>query len=76
MQNNKAINFLMKYGFEWMTNVKGNKKSVHIEIPSEAKDKEIERIMVGTDTEIDHFLSGRLTTLVNDDLIIYIKEVF
>ena len=76
MQGDEAIKFLMEYGFKWMTNVKGNKKSVHIEIPSEAKDEEIEKIMAGTDTEIDHFLSGKLTTLVNDDFIIYIKEVF
>ena len=74
--NNKAIDFLMEYGFKWMTNVKGNKKSVHIEIPSEAKDKEIDKIIDGTETEVDHWLSGKDTALVNDEFIIYIKEVF
>ena len=74
--NNKAIDFLMKYGFKLMTNVKGEKKTVYIEIPSEVVDKEIDKIIDGTDTEIDHWLSGKDTALVNDDLIIYIKEVF
>ena len=74
--NNKAIDFLMEYGFKLMTNVKGEKKTAYIEIPSELVDKEIDKIMAGTDTEIDHWLSGKDTALVNDDLIIYIKEVF
>ena len=76
MQNNKAIKFLMEYGFKLMTNVKGEKKTVYIEIPSEVVDKEIDKIIDGTETEIDHWLSGKDTALVNDDLIIYIKEVF
>ena len=76
MQNNKAIKFLMEYGFKLMTNVKGEKKTVYIELPSENIDKEIDEIMVGTDTEIDYWLSGKDTALVNDELIIYIKEVF
>ena len=74
--NNKAIDFLMEYGFKLMTNVKGEKKTVYIEIPSEVVDKEIDKIMVGTETEIDHWLSGKDIALVNDDFIIYIKEVF
>ena len=74
--NNKAIDFLMEYGFKLMTNVKGEKKTAYIEIPSELVDKEIDKIMAGTDTEIDHWLSGKDTALVNDELIIYIKEVF
>ena len=73
---NKAIEFLMEYGFKMMTNVKGEKKTVYIELPSENIDKEIEKIMDGTGTEVDHWLSGKDTALVNDDLIIYIKEVF
>lgn len=76
MKNNKAIEFLMEYGFKLMRNTKGKKKTVYIEIPSEVVDKEIEKIMVGTETEVDHWLSGKETSLVNDDLIIYIKEVF
>ena len=71
-----AIEFLMEYGFKLMTNVKGEKKTVYIELPSEDIDKEIDKIMVGTDTNVDHWLSGKDTALVNDDLIIYIKEVF
>ena len=74
--NYKAIEFLMGYGFKLMTNAKGEKKTVYIELPSEVVDKEIENIMVGTETEVDHWLSGKDTALVNDDLIIYIKEVF
>ena len=76
MKNNKAIDFLMEYGFKLMTNNKGKKKTVYIEIPSEIVNNEIDKIMAGTDTEIDHWLSGKDTALVNDDLIIYIKEVF
>lgn len=71
-----AIEFLMEYGFKLMTNVKGEKKTVYIELPSENIDKEIDKIMVGTDTEIDYWLSGKDTALVNDEFIIYIKEVF
>ena len=74
--NNKAIDFLMEYGFKLMTNVKGEKKTVYIEIPSELVDNEIDKIIDGTDTEIDHWLSGKGTALVNDEFIIYIKEVF
>ena len=74
--NNKAIEFLMEYGFKLMTNVKGEKKTVYIELPSENIDKEIDKIMVDTETEVDHWLSGKDTALVNDELIIYIKEVF
>ena len=74
--NNKAIDFLMGYGFKSMTNIKGEKKTVYIEIPSELVDNEIDKIMAGTETEVDHWLSGKGTALVNDDLIIYIKEVF
>ena len=72
----KAIEFLMEYGFKLMTNVKGEKKTVYIELPSEIVNNEIDKIMAGTDTEVDHWLSGKDTALVNDDLIIYIKEVF
>ena len=74
--NYTAIEFLMEYGFKLMTNVKGEKKTVYIELPSENIENEIDKIMVGTDTEIDYWLSGKGTALVNDDLIIYIKEVF
>ena len=74
--NNKAIEFLMDYGFKMMTNVKGEKKTVYIELPSEIVNNEIDKIMAGTKTEVDHWLSGKDTALVNDDLIIYIKEVF
>ena len=76
MQNYKAIEFLMEYGFKLMTNVKGEKKTVYIELPSEGINKEIDKIIDGTETEIDHWLSGKDTALVNDDLIIYIKEIF
>ena len=76
MKNNKAIEFLMEYGFKLMTNTKGEKKTVYIELPSESIGKEIDKIMAGTDTEIDHWLSGKDTALVNDELIIYVKEVF
>ena len=76
MKNKKEIEFLMSYGFKLMTNAKGEKKTVYIEIPSELVDNEIDKIIDGTDTEIDHWLSGKDTALVNDDLIIYIKEVF
>ena len=74
--SNKAIEFLMEYGFKLMTNVKGEKKTVYIELPSENIDKEIDEIILGTETEVDHWLSGKDTALVNDELIIYIKEVF
>ena len=74
--NYKAIEFLMGYGFKLMTNTKGEKKTVYIELPSESIGKEIDKIIDGTDTEIDRWLSGKDTALVNDDLIIYIKEVF
>ena len=74
--NNKAIDFLMEYGFKLMTNVKGEKKTVYIELPSENISKKIDKIIDGTDTEIDHWLTGKDTALVNDELIIYIKEVF
>ena len=74
--NYKAFEFLMEYGFKLMTNVKGEKKTVYIELPSENIEKEIDKIVAGTDTEIDYWLSGKDTALVNDDFIIYIKEVF
>ena len=74
--NNKAIEFLMEYGFKLMTNIKGEKKTVYIELPSEIVNNEIDKIMVGTDTEVDYWLSGKNTALVNDELTIYIKEVF
>ena len=74
--NNKAIEFLMEHGFKLMTNVKGEKKTVYIELPSDGINEEIDKIIVGTKTEVDHWLSGKDTALVNDDLIIYIKEVF
>ena len=74
--NNKAIEFLMEYGFKLMTNVKGEKKTVYIELPSEIVNNEIDKIMAGTDTEVDYWLSGKDTALVNDELIIYVKEVF
>ena len=76
MQEKEAIDFLMEYGFKLMTNVKGEKKTVYIELPSEVVDKEIDKIMAGTETEVDHWLSGKDTALVNDEFIIYIKEVF
>ena len=76
MQNNKAIKFLMEYGFKLMTNVKGEKKTVYIELPSDNINNEIDKIIAGTETEIDHWLSGKDTALVNDEFIIYIKEVF
>ena len=76
MKDNKAIEFLMEYGFKLMRNTKGKKKTVYIEIPSKDIDNEINKIKAGTETEIDHWLSGKETSLVNDDLIIYIKEVF
>lgn len=71
-----AIEFLMEYGFKLMTNIKGEKKTVYIELPSDEIDNEIDKIILGTETEIDHWLSGKDTALVNDELIIYIKEVF
>ena len=74
--NNKTIEFLMEYGFKLMTNVKGEKKTVYIELPSENISKEIDKIIDGTETEVDHWLSGKDTALVNDEFIIYIKEVF
>ena len=74
--NNKSIDFLMEYGFKLMTNVKGEKKTVYIEIPSDIVDKEIDKVMAGTETEVDHWLSGKDVALVNDEFIIYIKEVF
>ena len=74
--SNKAIDFLMGYGFKLMTNVKGEKKTVYIELPSENINKEIDKIIAGTKTEVDHWLSGKDTALVNDELIIYVKEVF
>ena len=76
MKNKKEIEFLMGYGFKLMTNVKGEKKTVYIELPSDEIDKEIEKIAQVTGTEIDYWLSGKDTALANDDLIIYIKEVF
>ena len=74
--NNKAIDFLMEYGFKLMTNVKGEKKTVYIELSSENIDDEINKIILGTETEVDHWLSGKYPVLVNDEFIIYIKEVF
>ena len=76
MKDNKAIDFLMEYGFKLMTNVKGEKKTVYIELPSENVDEEIDKIIAGTKTEVDHWLSGKDTVLVNGGLIIYIKVVF
>ena len=76
MKNYKAIEFLMEYGFKLMTNAKGENKTVYIELPSENVNEEIDKIIAGTETEVDHWLSGKDTALVNDDLIIYIKEVF
>lgn len=76
MKNSKAIDFLMEYGFKLMANVKGEKKTVYIELPSESINKEIDKIINGTETEVDHWLSGKDTALVNDELIIYVKEVF
>ena len=76
MKNSKAIDFLMEYGFKLMANVKGEKKTVYIELPSESINKEIDKIINGTETEVDHWLSGKDVALVNDELIIYIKEVF
>ena len=76
MRASKAIDFLMEYGFKLMTNVKGEKKTVYIELPSENINKEIDKIIVGTKTEVDHWLSGKDVALVSDELIIYLKEVF
>ena len=76
MKDNKAIEFLMEYGFKLMTNVKGEKKTVYIELSYENIYNEIENIMIGTETEFDHWLSGKDTALVSDELIIYVKEVF
>ena len=76
MKNSKAIDFLMEYGFKLMANVKGEKKTVYIELPSESINKEIDKIINGTETEVDHWLSGKDVALVNDELTIYIKEVF
>ena len=76
MMNYKAIEFLMEYGFKLMTNAKGEKKTVYIELPSEDINKEIDKIIAGTKTEVDYWLSGKDTVLVNGELIIYIKEVF
>ena len=76
MKNNKEIDFLMEYGFKLMTNVKGEKKTVYIELPSDGINEEIDKIIAGTKTEVDHWLSGKDTALVNDELIIYVKEVF
>ena len=70
------ISFLMAYGFKMMRNVKGEKKTIYIEVPSENIQSEIDKIMAGTNTEIDHWLSGKDIALVNDDMIIYVKEVF
>lgn len=70
------ISFLMAYGFKMMRNVKGEKKTIYIEVPSKNIQSEIDKIMSGTDTEIDHWLSGKDVALVNDDMIIYVKEVF
>lgn len=70
------IGFLMAYGFKYMRNVKGEKKTIYIEVPSENIKSEIDNIMAGTDTEIDHWLSGKDIALVNDDMIIYVREVF
>ena len=76
MRASKAIDFLMEYGFKLMRNTKGEKKTVYIELPSGVVDKEIDKIIDGTETEVDHWLSGKDTALVNDEFIIYIKEVF
>ena len=76
MKNNKEIDFLMEYGFKLMTNAKGEKKTVYIELPSGVVDKEIDKIIAGTKTEVDHWLSGKDVALVSDELIIYVKEVF
>lgn len=76
MKHCEAIEFLMEYGFDLMQNKKGNKKTVYIEVPSKNIQSEIDKIMSGTDTEIDHWLSGKDIALVNDDMIIYVKEVF
>ena len=76
MKHCEAIEFLMEYGFDLMQNKKGKKKTVCIEVPSKNIQSEIDKIMSGTDTEIDHWLSGKDIALVNDDMIIYVKEVF
>lgn len=76
MKHCEAIEFLMEYGFDLMQNKKGKKKTIYIEVPSENIQSEIDKIMAGTDTEIDHWLSGKDIALVNDDMIIYVKEVF
>lgn len=76
MKHCEAIEFLMEYGFDLMQNKKGKKKTVYIEVPSENIQSEIDKIMAGTDTEIDHWLSGKDIALVNDDMIIYVNEVF
>ena len=76
MKHCEAIEFLMEYGFDLMQNKKGKKKTVYIEVPSKNIQSEIDKIMSSTDTEIDHWLSGKDIALVNDDMIIYVKEVF
>ncbi len=76
MQNNKAIEFLMEYGFKLMTNVKGERKRCIYELPSDGINEEIDKIIAGTKTEVDYWLSGKDTVLVNGGLIIYIKVVF
>lgn len=70
------IGFLMAYGFKLMRNIKGEKIVVYIEVPSENIKSETDKIMAGTDTEIDHFNSARNTTLTNDIMDIIILEVF
>ena len=76
MKHREANEFLMEYGFNLMQNKKGEKKTIYIEVPSENIQSEIDKIMAGTDTKIDHWLSGKDIALVNDDMIIYVKEVF
>ena len=76
MKNKQAIEFFMEYGFYSMANVRGEKKTVYIELPSEVFDKEFPKIAIGTQTEVDHWLSGKYSVLVNDEFIIYVKEVF
>lgn len=73
---NKAIEFLMEHGFKMMTNVKGDKKNVYIELSGEVIDEDIKTIMANTGTEVDYWLSGKHPVLVNDEFIIYIEEVF
>lgn len=72
----EAMKFLTIFGFESMTNKKGEKVKAEIELPSENYSENLDKIIRSTYTEVELWHTNRFRTyLTNDWLEIIVKEV-